>query len=161
MLNKQIEAKLCDFGSAKVLVPGQKNISYICSRYYRAPELIFGATEYTSKVDVWSCGCVIGEMLIKKPLFEGSSNTSQMLKIIKILGPPTEEDLDGMDVEKQQITKLEGIGLKNRIKKLNHNADDRVIDLLERMLKYNPKARYSAGDCLKLKMFQEFQNGKE
>jgi serine/threonine protein kinase len=53
--------KLCDFGSAKALVPGEPNISYICSRYYRAPELIFGATDYTPAIDVWSAGCVAAE----------------------------------------------------------------------------------------------------
>ena len=63
------ELKLCDFGSAKCLVEGEKNISYICSRYYRAPELIFGATFYTNQIDVWSAACVIGEMLTNKPLF--------------------------------------------------------------------------------------------
>jgi serine/threonine protein kinase len=45
--------KVCDFGSAKILEPGQPNIAYICSRYYRAPELIFGAEEYTTAIDVW------------------------------------------------------------------------------------------------------------
>lgn len=58
------QLKLCDFGSAKKIVKGEKNVAYICSRYYRAPELIFGATEYTSAVDVWSAGCVIGELLL-------------------------------------------------------------------------------------------------
>ena len=48
--------KLCDFGSAKHLVRGEPNVSYICSRYYRAPELIFGATDYTTNIDVWSAG---------------------------------------------------------------------------------------------------------
>lgn len=47
---------LCDFGSAKKLVPGEPNVAYICSRYYRAPELIFGATEYTTAIDIWSIG---------------------------------------------------------------------------------------------------------
>lgn len=42
--------KLCDFGSAKILVENEPNVSYICSRYYRAPELIFGATNYTTKI---------------------------------------------------------------------------------------------------------------
>ena len=42
--------KLCDFGSAKILVENEPNVSYICSRYYRAPELIFGATNYTPKI---------------------------------------------------------------------------------------------------------------
>merc|ERR1712151_308284 len=51
--------KLCDFGSAKRLVSGEPNVSYICSRYYRAPELIFGATNYTCEIDVWSAGCVL------------------------------------------------------------------------------------------------------
>ncbi|THG03216.1 hypothetical protein TEA_024884 [Camellia sinensis var. sinensis] len=54
------QLKLCDFGSAKVLVKGQPNISYSCSRYCRAPELIFGATKYTTTIDIWSAGCVLG-----------------------------------------------------------------------------------------------------
>ena len=45
-------------------VKGEPNISYICSRYYRAPELIFGATEYTSAIDIWSMGCVLAELLL-------------------------------------------------------------------------------------------------
>ncbi|KAG6513423.1 hypothetical protein ZIOFF_023747 [Zingiber officinale] len=56
--------KLFDFGSAKVLVKGEPNISYICSRYYRAPELIFGATEYTTAIGIWSVGCVLAELLL-------------------------------------------------------------------------------------------------
>ncbi|KAH9732831.1 Shaggy-related protein kinase theta [Citrus sinensis] len=58
------QLKICDFGSAKMLVPGEPNISYICSRYYRAPELIFGATEYTTAIDMWSIGCVLAELLL-------------------------------------------------------------------------------------------------
>ncbi|KAL9665455.1 hypothetical protein QQ045_020875 [Rhodiola kirilowii] len=58
------QVKLCDFGSAKVLAKGEANIAYICSRYYRAPELIFGATEYTTSIDIWSAGCVLAELLL-------------------------------------------------------------------------------------------------
>jgi serine/threonine protein kinase len=53
----RIQVKLCDFGSAKMLVKGESNIAYICSRYYRAPELIFGATDYTTAIGkkwVWA-----------------------------------------------------------------------------------------------------------
>jgi serine/threonine protein kinase len=63
--------KLCDFGSAKALVPGEPSVSYICSRYYRAPELIFGATEYTCAIDIWSAGCVAAELLLGRPLLPG------------------------------------------------------------------------------------------
>ena len=83
--------KLCDFGSAKILVANEPNVSYICSRYYRAPELIFGATNYTTKIgkslpdqtpgvayshvatDVWSTGCVMAELMLGQPLFPGES----------------------------------------------------------------------------------------
>lgn len=54
-------------------MPNEPNIAYICSRYYRAPELIFGATNYTPLIDMWSIGCVIVEMLILEPLFPGES----------------------------------------------------------------------------------------
>ena len=53
-MNQQL--KLCDFGSAKALVRGEPNVSYICSRYYRAPELIFGSTDYSTAIDIWSQG---------------------------------------------------------------------------------------------------------
>jgi serine/threonine protein kinase len=83
--------KICDFGSAKRLVKGEPNVAYICSRYYRAPELIFGATDYSTAIDVWSIGCVIAEMLLGEPLFPGESATDQLVEIIKILGTPTAE----------------------------------------------------------------------
>jgi serine/threonine protein kinase len=65
--------KLCDFGSAKQLIPGEPNVSYICSRYYRAPELIFGNSNYTTSIDVWSVGCVIAELMLGQPIFPGES----------------------------------------------------------------------------------------
>ncbi|KAA6382562.1 MAG: putative Glycogen synthase kinase-3 [Streblomastix strix] len=84
--------KLCDFGSAKFLSSTDPSIAYICSRYYRAPELIFGAQYYGTAVDIWSTGCVLAEMLIGRPFFPGESSTDQMINIIKIIGTPTEEE---------------------------------------------------------------------
>jgi len=55
--------KICDFGSAKRLSAHEPNIAYICSRYYRAPELIMGVTNYTVAIDVWSVGCCVGEFI--------------------------------------------------------------------------------------------------
>lgn len=90
------QLKLCDFGSAKVLVKGEPNVSYICSRYYRAPELIFGATEYTTAIDIWSTGCVMAELLLGQPLFPGESGVDQLVEIIKVLGTPTREEIKCM-----------------------------------------------------------------
>jgi len=88
---------LCDFGSAKKLVPGETNVSYICSRYYRAPELIFGATEYTTQIDIWSVGCVLAELFLGHPLFPGESGVDQLVEIIKILGTPTKDHIKSMN----------------------------------------------------------------
>lgn len=81
----------------QVLVRGEPNISYICSRYYRAPELIFGATDYTSAIDVWSVGCVVAELLLGQPLFPGESGVDQLVEIIKVLGTPTREEIHAMN----------------------------------------------------------------
>ncbi|KAI3473499.1 hypothetical protein Pfo_031036 [Paulownia fortunei] len=103
------QVKICDFGSAKVLVRGEANISYICSRFYRAPELIFGATEYTTSIDIWSGGCVIAELLLgqvsgsiltsatTEPLFPGENVVDQLVEIIKVLGTPMREEIRCMN----------------------------------------------------------------
>ena len=62
---------------------------YICSRCYRAPELIFGAQHYTTMIDVWSLGCVLLEMLNGAPLFVGESSIDHLIEVIKVLGTPT------------------------------------------------------------------------
>jgi glycogen synthase kinase 3 beta len=88
VLLKGNKAVICDFGSAKVLIPEETNISYICARCYRAPELIFGATRYTTQVDIWSAGCVILEIMNGDPLFIGETSITHLLEIIKVLGTP-------------------------------------------------------------------------
>ena len=73
------------------MVQGEPNVSYICSRYYRAPELIFGNSNYTTSIDVWSVGCVIAELMLGQPIFPGESGVDQLVEIIKILGTPSKE----------------------------------------------------------------------
>jgi serine/threonine protein kinase len=78
-------------------MPGEDSVAYICSRYYRAPELIFGATQYTNAIDVWSIGCVIGEIVLGRPLFPGDSSINQLIEIIRVLGSPTEDQVQAMN----------------------------------------------------------------
>lgn len=88
---------MLEFSSAKILVAGEPNVSYICSRYYRAPELIFGATNYTISIDIWSTGCVMAELMLSQPLFPGESGIDQLVEIIKVLGTPSKEQLVSMN----------------------------------------------------------------
>ena len=77
----------------QILVKGEPNISYICSRYYRAPELIFGATDYTAAIDMWSVGCVMAELLLGQPLFPGESGVDQLVEIIKVQTLPSKSGI--------------------------------------------------------------------
>lgn len=81
---------LCDFGSAKKLQQNQVSVAYICSRYYRAPELILGEEKYGCEIDIWSIGCVIAEMFLGVPLFAGKNSKDQFLKIMNVLGTPSD-----------------------------------------------------------------------
>jgi len=137
------QLKLCDFGSAKMLVPGEPNISYICSRYYRAPELIFGATEYTTAIDVWSVGCVMAELLIGQPLFPGESSVDQLVEIIKVLGTPTREEIKCMNPNYSEF-KFPHIKAHPWHKIFHKRMPPEAVDLVSRLLQYSPTLRCTA-----------------
>ena len=86
--------KLCDFGSAKKTdEEKKKSVAYITSRYYRAPELMFGSQLYDETIDLWSAGCVIAELFLGEPIFKGEMAHSQLIEIIKKIGSPIEEQI--------------------------------------------------------------------
>uniref|UniRef100_A0A7N1A4E1 non-specific serine/threonine protein kinase n=1 Tax=Kalanchoe fedtschenkoi TaxID=63787 RepID=A0A7N1A4E1_KALFE len=136
------EVKLCDFGSAKILTPGEPNISYICSRYYRAPELMFGATKYTSAIDMWSAGCVMAEILLGHPIFPGESGVDQLVEIIKVLGTPTREEVKCMNPDYKEF-KFPLIKAHPWHKIFSKRYPPEAIDLVSRLLQYSPQLRFT------------------
>ena len=141
--------KLCDFGCAKHLVKTESNISYICSRYYRPPELVVGATIYTTQVDVWSMGCVIAELVLNKPIFAGKSATDQFLEIMKVLGTPSLEQIKNMNNHykgSSQLPKMDPKPWKEVFK--GKSNDDLFIDLVANLLVYEPSKRFSPYQAL-------------
>lgn len=151
------QVKLCDFGSAKVLVKGEPNISYICSRYYRAPELIFGATEYTTSIDVWSAGCVLAELLLGQPLFPGESGVDQLVEIIKVLGTPTREEIKCMNPNYTEF-KFPQIKAHPWHKIFHKRMPPEAVDLVSRLLQYSPYLRCSALDAMIHPFFDELRD---
>ena len=153
--------KLCDFGSAKMLVKGQPNVSYICSRYYRAPELIFGATKYTVAIDLWSAGCVCAEMLMGRPLFPGESGVDQLVEIIKVLGTPTSDQIRSMNRHYTDF-KFPSIKAKSWDSILGscsrEDVNDEVISFVTGQLKYEPQLRTPALSSLEHAFFDELRN---
>jgi len=137
--------KLCDFGSAARLADQGRTslVAYICSRYYRAPELIFGATNYTTAVDLWSVGCVLAEMLRGRPLFPGENGIDQMVEIVKVLGSPNRAQVCAMN---QQYFKFQFPNLApSSWRTIYHlSVGPAFISLLSAFLQYDPEARIRA-----------------
>ncbi|KAL7129845.1 hypothetical protein ABFS83_13G094900 [Erythranthe nasuta] len=150
------QVKICDFGSAKVLVRGEANISYICSRFYRAPELIFGATEYTTSIDIWSAGCVLAELLLGQPLFPGENAVDQLVEIIKVLGTPTREEIRCMNPNYTDF-RFPQIKAHPWHKVFQKLMPPEAIDLASRLLQYSPNLRLSALDACSHPFFDELR----
>lgn len=149
--------KLCDFGSAKILIPGEPNTSYICSRYYRAPELIFGSTTYTTQIDIWSMGCVMAELLLGLPLFPGDSGVDQLVEIIKVLGTPTKEQIHAMN---QHYTEFRFPQIRGHswTKVFRNRTPPEAIDLIAKLLQYTPSQRVKPIDACTHPFFDELRD---
>ena len=70
---------------------------YVATRWYRAPEILLGSTKYTKAVDMWSIGCILGELIIGKALFPGTSTLNQIERVLELCGKPTAEDIESLD----------------------------------------------------------------
>uniref|UniRef100_A0A8C8GD85 Glycogen synthase kinase-3 beta n=1 Tax=Oncorhynchus tshawytscha TaxID=74940 RepID=A0A8C8GD85_ONCTS len=136
--------KLCDFGSAKQLVRGEPNVSYICSRYYRAPELIFGATDYTSSIDVWSAGCVLAELLLGQPIFPGDSGVDQLVEIIKVKTPAF------------KFIRRHHLMFQHKV--FRPRTPPEAIALCSRLLEYTPTARFTPLEACAHTFFDELRD---
>ena len=153
--HKNLELRLCDYGSAKKLDPeAGPSVSYICSRYYRAPELIFGCTQYGEKVDVWSAGCVIAEMFKLTPLFPGKSSKEQITEIFKVLGTPTPEEVKAMnpDYKQPEFPHLKPLPFQTNFPATTNGI---ALDFILTLLQYDPAKRPNALKALKHPFFEE------
>ncbi|XP_048517024.1 glycogen synthase kinase-3 beta isoform X3 [Dendroctonus ponderosae] len=148
--------KLCDFGSAKHLVKGELNVSYICSRYYRAPELIFGAIDYTTRIDVWSAGCVLAELLLGQPIFPGDSGVDQLVEIIKVLGTPTKDQIKEMNPNYTEF-KFPQIKSHPWQQVFRARTPPEAIELVARLLEYTPSVRITPLEACAHPFFNELR----
>ncbi|CAF1083486.1 unnamed protein product [Adineta steineri] len=149
--------KLCDFGSAKQLIKGEPNVSYICSRYYRAPELIFGAIDYTCYIDVWSSGCVFAELLLGQPIFPGESGVDQLVEIIKVLGTPSREQIRQMNPNYQEF-RFPQIKAHPWNKVFRNRTPQVAIELVCRLLEYTPATRLTPLEACAHTFFDELRD---
>lgn len=106
LLDSNCTAKLADLGLARSVASSSNPSSngdqpvmteYVATRWYRAPEILLGSSKYTKAVDIWSIGCILGEMYLGKAIFPGNSTLNQIERVVELLGKPTSEDIYSMD----------------------------------------------------------------
>ncbi|KHN80331.1 Cyclin-dependent kinase 1 [Toxocara canis] len=148
--------KLADFGLARAIgLPLRAYTHEIVTLWYRAPEVLLGCPRYSMAVDVWSIGCIFAEMATKKPLFQGDSEIDELFSIFRVLSTPTESIWKGVSElpdYKETFPKWRGNTLAEKMNKYL-NADG--IDLLQKMLIYEPGKRIAAKTILKDPYFDD------
>ncbi|EZG88398.1 putative serine/threonine-protein kinase/mitogen-activated protein kinase [Gregarina niphandrodes] len=130
---------------------------YVATRWYRAPEILLGSTKYTKGVDMWSLGCILGELMLGKPLFPGSSTLNQLERIIQLIGRPTPEDCQSVKSPYVEHL-LDNINI-NKYQSFNdlfHQANPYGIDLLKKLLRFNPSKRITAAEALRHPYVKQF-----
>uniref|UniRef100_A0A3P9D2W5 cyclin-dependent kinase n=1 Tax=Maylandia zebra TaxID=106582 RepID=A0A3P9D2W5_9CICH len=149
--------KIGDFGLAREYgSPLKPYTPVVVTLWYRSPELLLGAKEYSTAVDMWSVGCIFGELLTQKPLFPGKSEIDQINKIFKDLGSPSEKIWPGYSelpaVKKMTFTEYPYNNLRKRFGAL---LSDQGFDLMNKFLTYCPSKRISSDEALKHEYFRE------
>lgn len=160
LVNKDCKLKICDLGLARGFdFEDENKTTYVVTRWYRAPEVILKASEYTKAIDIWSIGCIFAELLGRTPLFPGQNYLDQLQRIIAVSGTPSPADMAYITNDKaldymKSLPKRTKLPLKN----LYPDANPVALDLLEKMLVFNPDKRYTAEECLGHPYFEEYHS---
>uniref|UniRef100_A0AAY4C9V0 Mitogen-activated protein kinase 15 n=1 Tax=Denticeps clupeoides TaxID=299321 RepID=A0AAY4C9V0_9TELE len=166
LLDTDCFVKLCDFGLARSLFQMYEDAGnpalteYVATRWYRAPEILLGSNRYTKGVDMWSIGCILGEMLLGKPLFPGTSTINQIEQILRAIPHPTPEDVLSIESE-YGASVIQRMMLRPQVtldKLLPSSASADGLDLLKKLLVFNPEKRLTADQALKHPYVSKFYN---
>jgi len=155
LIDRKGNLKIGDFGLARAVgIPLRTYTHEVVTLWYRAPEILLGGRQYSTPVDVWSIGCIFAEMVTCSPLFPGDSEIDQLFKIFRCLGTPTEETWPGVSGFKDfKPTFPQWIG--NNVAKQVPGIEPLGLDLLKRMLVYEPSKRISAREALQHEYFKD------
>lgn len=161
LVNSNCDLKICDFGLARIDFPEMNSrvaqmTDYVATRWYRAPEVIMGWKSYTKALDMWSVGCILAELLGRRPIFPGSDSQNQLMLICEYLGKPPRELISRVRNEAirsfviNQIPDTPPIPMRE----LYPDATDDACDLLENLLMMDPSKRFTCEQALEHKYLE-------
>ncbi|KAK3028994.1 hypothetical protein RJ639_038197 [Escallonia herrerae] len=157
MDRKTTMLKIADLGLARAFtLPIKKYTHEILTLWYRAPEVLMGSTHYSTAVDMWSVGCIFAELVTKQALFPGDSELQQLLHIFRLLGTPNEQVWPGVSQLKNwhEYPQWKPKPLSSAVP----NLDQDGLDLLLKMLQYEPSERISAKKAMEHPYFDDVVN---
>jgi len=162
LLNANCDLKICDFGLARSTRDENALTQYVVTRWYRAPEIMCCDEFYNATVDVWSVGCILGEMFKRKPLFPGDHYIQQLNLIFQTCGTPNADDTAWIKNEKarQFIRSRPNMKRKNFTRTFDRATSDGV-DLLQQMLQFDPNKRISVDRALSHPFISAYHSPEE
>ncbi|KZP00765.1 Pkinase-domain-containing protein [Calocera viscosa TUFC12733] len=150
LINRKGELKIGDFGLARAYgVPVNTYSNEVVTLWYRAPDVLMGSRNYDAAIDIWSCGCIMAEMITGMPLFRGRDNPDQLLAIMKIIGTPEDRVIKKMaqetpDIQFKTYPRFPKVPWPNILP----GASAQACDLIDRLLQFDPTSRPNALDAL-------------
>lgn len=188
LINSNCDLKICDFGLARFdeednannasntnnknsIIDKMLMTEYVATRWYRAPEVMLTASKYSKSIDIWSCGCILAELLLKRPIFPGKDYKSQLILIFQFLGTPPVEELMKLPNKRARQYILQdlphyslemcGLNPTNLVKIFGTNCNPLAIDLLLKMLKFDPSKRLTVSECLMHPYLSNYHDPKD
>jgi serine/threonine protein kinase len=155
LINSKGQLKLGDFGLARAFgIPVNTFSNEVVTLWYRAPDVLLGSRTYNTSIDIWSAGCIMAEMYTGRPLFPGTANEDQLVRIFRIMGTPSERSWPGISQFSEYKPNMQVFNTQD-LRVILPQIDPQGIDLLQRMLQLRPELRISAHDALLHPWFAE------
>ena len=154
LVNSNCDLKICDFGLARanintLMTPSASLTDYIATRWYRAPEVILSWRQYTASIDVWSVGCILAELIRRKPLLPAQTEQEQMMMITNLIGKPDAALIDQIeDSDNRTFMRQLPNNSGKDFNELFRGANEHAIDLIKKMLTFDPAARITIEQAL-------------
>ena len=181
LVDRHFNLKICDFGLARLVRPGetlgadtldQKGdesednngpplTELVVTLWYRAPELVANSN-YDAAIDVWAIGCIFAEMLLRRPVFPGKDHLHQLQLITDVMGTPTEEDVRSIrGAYARRVLRSLPYRPKKPMDRVFGGAHPQAINLMEKLLVFNPTKRCTASEALQHPYFDSVRSNSE